>query len=76
MKAIQITVDDRLIARLDRDKEVRLDGRSAVIRRALVEYLDRGQKKQISLAYRRAYATTQRLPDLDGWADEGTWPSE
>jgi hypothetical protein len=39
MRAIQITVDERLLAALDADEEVRRLGRSAVLRRAAIEYL-------------------------------------
>jgi len=39
MKAIQVTLDDDLLARLDRDEEVQRDGRSAVLRRAAELYL-------------------------------------
>src|SRR5206468_3916155 len=55
MKAIQITVDDRLLARLDRDPEVKQFGRSAVFRRAAEAYLRRRGKARVAEAYRRAY---------------------
>jgi len=35
MRAIQITLDERLLADLDADDEVKRDGRSAVLRRAV-----------------------------------------
>ena len=41
MKAMQMTIDEQLLARLDADDEVRRDGRSAVIRRAIDAYLRR-----------------------------------
>jgi len=77
MKAIQITVDDRLLARLDRDPEVKRDGRSAVFRRAVDAYLRERRKRRIDAAYRRAYAKDRGLgPEWEGWAEEGVWPGE
>jgi metal-responsive CopG/Arc/MetJ family transcriptional regulator len=75
MKAIQITVDDALLARLDRDPEVKRLGRSAVFRRAAEAYLKRRRKADIADAYARAYgARGRKMDDLDGWAEEGVWP--
>ena len=73
MKAIQITVDDRLLARLDRDPEVKRLGRSAVFRRAAEAYLVQRRKADIADAYRKAYGRGG-APDLEGWAEEGVWP--
>lgn len=77
MKAIQITLDDDLLARLDRDAEVQRDGRSAVLRRAADWYLRQRRAASISAGYRRAYGDT---PGLDaafaGWEKEGVWPAE
>lgn len=74
MKAIQITVDDRLLAELDADAEVKRDGRSAVLRRAAVAYLRRKRRAAIAEEYRRGYGRGTR--ELDGWADEGSWPEK
>ena len=77
MKAIQITVDEDLLARLDADPEVEASGRSAVVRRAVDAYLRQRRRRGIADAYRRAYGPTGRGPsDLDGWADEGAWPDK
>jgi predicted transcriptional regulator len=77
MKSIQITVDDDLLGRLDRDEEVRRDGRSAVFRRAAEAYLRRLEQRRIANAYRRAYGgPTTTDEDLEGWSDEGVWPPE
>jgi len=75
MKAIQVTLDERLLERLDADEEARREGRSAVIRRAVFEYLRHKRRASVAEAYRCAYAKgTER--DLEGWADEGVWPKE
>ncbi|MCU0255249.1 MAG: ribbon-helix-helix protein, CopG family [Vicinamibacterales bacterium] len=77
MKAIQVTLDEALLSRLDADDEVRRDGRSAVIRRATAEYLRRRRRQSISAAYARAYGADAGLGrEFEGWEDEGTWPEE
>ena len=77
MKTIQITMDEKLLARLDADAETRRDGRSAVLRRAVAEYLHRRSSARIAATYREAYA---KKPGLDGefenWEEEGVWPTE
>ncbi len=73
MKAIQITVDDPLLARIDRDPDVKRLGRSAVIRRAIDAYLRLRQKNAVADAYRRAYGGKEPR-ELEGWVDEGAWP--
>ena len=75
MKAIQITMDEALLARLDADDEVRRDGRSAVIRRAADEYLRRRRRRAIANQYARAYGAGGSLgEEFSGWEDEGSWP--
>lgn len=77
MKAIQVTLDEALLARLDRDEEVRRDGRSAVLRRAADLYLRQRRRQVIAAAYRTAYGGDQGTGDeLAGWSDEGVWPAE
>jgi metal-responsive CopG/Arc/MetJ family transcriptional regulator len=75
MKAIQITLDERLLAKLDSDSEVKRDGRSAVIRRATTEYLRRKRRASIAEAYKRGYGK-QPPQELDGWTGEGEWPDD
>jgi metal-responsive CopG/Arc/MetJ family transcriptional regulator len=75
MKAVQVMLEEELLARLDRDEEVRQDGRSAVIRRAIAEYLRCRRSRRITDAYRKAYAKGDALgEDFAGWTDEGAWP--
>lgn len=76
MKAIQITFDERLLEKLDSDEEVKQEGRSAVIRRAVANYLREKRRGTIAAAYRRAYSKKPAESDLGGWADEGVWPDE
>jgi metal-responsive CopG/Arc/MetJ family transcriptional regulator len=75
MKAIQVTFDEPLLEALDKDEEVRRDGRSAVLRRAAAEYLRRKRSQRITDQYRKAYAQVT-ADDFEGWEDEGVWPSK
>lgn len=77
MKAIQVTLDEGLLARLDRDEEVRRDGRSAVLRRAAELYLRQRRSRGITAAYRQAYGAGAGLgTEFEGWTGEGKWPAE
>lgn len=77
MKAIQVTLDEDLLARLDRDDEVRRDGRSAVLRRAADLYLRQRRAGAIASAYRQAYGGSTGLGnEWEGWETEGVWPAE
>ncbi len=76
MKAIHITFDEQLLETLDRDEEVERDGRSAVIRRAVADYLRKKRRDSIAEAYQRGYGEHPADSDLGNWADRGTWPDE
>jgi metal-responsive CopG/Arc/MetJ family transcriptional regulator len=77
MKAIQVTLDEKLLAKLDADDEVRRDGRSAVIRRATAEYLRRRRKHRIAEQYAKAYGGRPGLgTELEDWESEGAWPAQ
>jgi metal-responsive CopG/Arc/MetJ family transcriptional regulator len=75
MKAVQVTLDEALLARLDADDEVRRDGRSAVLRRAVDEYLRRRRRRTVAEQYTKAYGGDSGLgPDFAGWEEQGEWP--
>ena len=68
-------MDEDLIEKLDRVEEVRLKGRSAVLRDIVRDFLARRREKEIERQYREAY--TKNPPDeFEGWADAGVWPDE
>ena len=75
MKRLQIMMDESLLERLDADEEVKRDGRSAVIRRAIAEYLEQRTGRQIAESYRRGSASGVS-EELTAWVGEGTWPRE
>ena len=77
MKAIQVSIDDELLRRLDADPDVQRDGRSAVLRRAVAAYLRERRDQRISDAYRRGYGDSRGIgPEFDGWEEQGAWPED
>ena len=72
MKAIQISVDDGLLERLDNCQEVRSRGRSAVLREAAADYLAKKEAEEIDRAYAAGYSAAP--PDeFADWPAEATW---
>ena len=74
MKPIQVMFDEALLARLDACEEVRREGRSAILRRAAAEFLQRRQRRMLAEQYRDAYAGGHGGDELAGWSEEGSWP--
>jgi hypothetical protein len=76
MKPVQIMMDPTLLEELDATAEVQAEGRSAVLRRAVSEYLGRRRATEIRERYRQAYGDDDALAsDLEGWTVEGAWPA-
>lgn len=75
MKPIQITFDETLLAELDATEEVRREGRSAILRKAVAEYLQQRRRQTVAEGYRRAYGQ-EAAPggEFEGWEDQGQWP--
>ena len=79
-RSVQISVDEKLLTRIDRLPLARKHGRSALIRAALEAYLAAERTRAIDEAYDRAYASkgaSQRAfeefaPLIEGQA----WPEE
>ncbi len=77
MRTIQITVDEKLLAKLDADDETKRDGRSAVFRRAVAEYLKNRKRLAIANSYRKGYGGKPGLgPEFADWENEGEWPKK
>lgn len=50
-------------------------GRSAVLRRAAAEYLQKQRARTTAGRYRRAYGKRESLgEEFRGWEDESVWP--
>lgn len=79
-RSVQISLDEKLLARIDRQPMARKKGRSALIRAAVEAYLAAERTRAIDDAYDRAYgvegaserAFAQFAPLIDGQA----WPEE
>lgn len=70
-------MDERLLDELDATEEVRREGRSAVLRRAVALYLTKRRADQIRESYERAYGSGGGIdPEFDGWEEQGVWPDE
>jgi len=77
MKAIQVSFDEGLLEALDATEEVRKHGRSAVLRRAVEDYLRHMRQRTIAERYEKAYRSDPGLgKEFDGWENEGRWPDE
>ena len=78
MKAIQITIDEKLLRRFDADEQVQRLGRSAVLRQVAAEYVERRRRQAVAAQYRRAYAGAAGglAVELEAWEGEDAWPSE
>ena len=76
-KAVQFTIDEELLRRVDADREVLATGRSAFLRRAIEEYLRRRRDLDVREAYRRGYGEQPPSDDELGVAAEVlAWPDE
>jgi metal-responsive CopG/Arc/MetJ family transcriptional regulator len=77
MKAVQVMLDEDLLAALDGDAEVQATGRSAAIREAIGQWLRARRQASVDRAYQRGYARSPGLgSDWKGWEQEGEWPDE
>ena len=77
MKPVQVMLDEELPARLDATEEVRREGRSAVLRKAIHAYLRVRRATEVREQYHAAYGEKTSPPaELAGWDDEGVWPEE
>ena len=77
MKPVQVMLDERLLAELDATEEVRQEGRSAVLRRALAAYLRQRRREYIANGYALAYRDDDGLgTEWRSWEEQGVWPVE
>lgn len=77
MRAVQISIDEPLLERLDADEDVRRAGRSAVMRRLIQRYLEQKRELAIDARYEAGYAGFEGLgSEFEGWDRVGVWPQE
>lgn len=75
-KAVQVSLDQRLLKRIDADPETRRDGRSAFIRSAVTMYLKAKERSAIDGGIRRAYEgrADELLQEIDDLIGVQQWP--
>ncbi len=75
-KPVQISLDQELLRRIDRDPETRKRGRSAFIRNAVVTYLRAKERREVDEAIRRAYEGTsdEMLSEVETLIGAQAWP--
>lgn len=75
MKTVQMTLDEDLIARVDRAARRLKTSRSGFTRQALREALKRIATLQREAQHRRGYAAHPVRPgEFSGWATGQVWP--
>jgi metal-responsive CopG/Arc/MetJ family transcriptional regulator len=75
MRTVQMTLDEKLLASVDKAARRLKTSRSAFTRRALREALDRLAVRELEGRHRRGY---ERCPthkaEFDIWHEEQAWP--
>jgi metal-responsive CopG/Arc/MetJ family transcriptional regulator len=75
MRTVQMTLDERLVERVDRAARRLGKTRSAFTRDALRDALSRLATQQKERQHRRGYETTPVQPgEFDEWSEEQVWP--
>lgn len=75
-RAVQVSIDEDLLGRIDRDPEAKRNGRSSFLRAAVVTYLELKRRRSIDDAFRQAYAGKARemAEEIDDIIDVQAWP--
>jgi metal-responsive CopG/Arc/MetJ family transcriptional regulator len=78
VRPVQISLDEDLLRRIDRDPEAKQKGRSAFIRAATELYLQAKERKGIDDAIRRAYRgkADDLLSEVEDLLGAQAWPDE
>jgi len=77
MKAVQILMDEELLAGLDEDEEVHRSGRSKVLRGLVSAYLESRREALLDAQHRKGYGDDLRVSEeLQDWDEEGAWSGE
>lgn len=75
MRTVQMTLDEELLASVDKAARKLKTTRSAFTRKALREALDRLTIKELEHKHRRGYARKPaRKGEFDLWEKEQAWP--
>ena len=78
MRAIQVTLDEDLLKRIDKEPEVEERGRSAFIRSAIQVYLKAKRRHAIDDEIRRAYEgrADEMLDEVADLVGGQAWPED
>lgn len=78
MQAIQVSMDEDLLKRIDEEPEVQERGRSAFIRSAVQLYLKAKRRHEIDDEIRRAYegCADEMLDEVAGLVGSQAWPED
>lgn len=78
MQAIQVSMDEELLKRIDREPEVQERGRSAFIRSAVRLYLEAKRRREIDDEIRRAYegCADEMLDEIADLVNAQAWPED
>ena len=77
METIQIVLDEKLLRATDRAARRTKQNRSALVRAALREHLDRLETRAAEERDRAGYAgAPQRADEFSPWEAEAAWPAE
>lgn len=77
-RPVQISLDEELLRRIDRDPEAREKGRSAFIRAATELYLRAKERRSVDDAIRAAYQgkADELLAEVENMLGVQAWPDE
>ena len=77
-RAVQISIDEALLRRIDADPETRRQGRSAFVRAAAELYLQAKRRQATDSALRRAYSgqADEMLGEIQDLLGAQSWPEK
>ena len=77
-RPVQISMDEELLRRIDRDPEAKEKGRSAFVRAAAELYLRAKERRRIDDSIRRAYSdkSDDLLGEIQDLLGTQSWPDE
>jgi len=75
-KPVQISLDTKLLRRIDLDAETRREGRSAFIRSAVLLYLDAKRQQELDLQIKKAFGGKGRVlgSEVEELIGSQAWP--
>ena len=78
VKPVQISIDLKLLRRIDADSEARERGRSAFIRSAVVSYLRAKERRRVDEAIAAAYRddAAVMLAEVEDLLEAQAWPDD